>query len=77
MVLDAVAEFVNVVIGNGCTKLNLKKTQVTAEPPEIMMREMLQTILPEEAVTIRMKTARGDFLVIFFFAAVPGLLTEE
>ena len=66
-VLDAVSEFVNVVIGNGCTKLCLKNFKVHAEPPRIMTRESISKLQPKNTVVVIMKTMKGEFQVLFLF----------
>lgn len=68
MVLDTVSEFVNVIVGHGCIKLNIQDVQITARPPQIMLREMVQRILPAEAISVRLATAEDEFRVVFFFA---------
>lgn len=77
LLLDAVAEFVNVVIGHGCTKLNIKNIQVSAEPPQIMMKEMLKAAVPRDVVNVRMKTGKGEFNVLFFFPGDDGKLPDR
>lgn len=67
VVLDAVAEFVNVVVGNGCAKLSLTNVKVSAEPPQVMLKEMLAKIMPRDSVAVKMKTEKGDLLVFFLF----------
>lgn len=67
-VLDAVSEFVNVVIGNGCTRLSMKDFTVSAEPPRIVTKEMIKKLLPAEVIAVRMKTVKGEFEIMFFFS---------
>ena len=67
MVLDAVSEFVNIVVGNGCIKLNMNNFKIKAEPPQIMIREMIEQLMPRQSVTARLKTAKGEFLIVFCF----------
>ena len=69
VVLDAVSEFVNLVVGNGCTKLNMNNFKVMAEPPEIVMKEMLKKVIPGDTVGICLKTPSEEFRVFFFFSA--------
>lgn len=72
MALDAVSEFVNVVIGNGCTKLSLNDFKVHAKAPQIMTRDMVKRLLPADVIAVNMKTTRGDFRVLFFFESKPA-----
>jgi CheY-specific phosphatase CheX len=66
--LDAVSEFVNVVVGNGCAQMSAKNDwKVTAEPPQVMPKRMLAKLLTSNTVTVTMKTTKGDFQVIFAF----------
>ena len=68
LVLDAVSEFVNIVVGNGCTKLNMRNARVTTEPPQALKQDMLDTILPDDVVNVRLKAAGGEFDVLFLFS---------
>ncbi len=70
-VLDAVTEFANVVVGNGCARLSLKNVKVAADPPRIMTKETLSKIKPSEIISVNMKTIKGTFRVLFFFEAEP------
>lgn len=67
LVLDAVSEFVNVVIGNGCTRLSMQNYKVTAQPPLVMTKEMLKKLLPAKVIAVNLKTARDEFRIFFFF----------
>ena len=67
MVLDAVSEFTNVVVGNGCTKLSMQDIKVIPEPPKVMTREMIDQMVPEDIVKVSLETAKGNFGMIFFF----------
>lgn len=66
-VLDAVSEFVNVIIGNGCTKLSMKDYKVHAEAPRIMTGETWRKLHPHQAVAVNMKTHSLALKVLFFF----------
>lgn len=72
LVLDAVTEFVNVVVGNGCAKLSMSSARVSAEPPQVMLKEMLSRILPKDSVAVRMQTEKGEFTVFFVFNPGSG-----
>lgn len=67
MALDAVSEFVNVVVGNGCAKMSMNNWRVRAEPPKIMTKEMLAKTASPVLVTVRMRTTKGDFKILFSF----------
>ncbi|MBN1268241.1 MAG: chemotaxis protein CheX [Kiritimatiellae bacterium] len=67
MALDTVSEFVNVVIGNGCTKLSMENFKVHAEPPRVMTKQMMQDLLPSHIVAVNMRTTKGVFRILFFF----------
>ena len=74
MVLDAVSEFVNVIVGQGCARISMNTTRVTVEPPQVMMRAMLARIMPREAWAVGMKTTGWEFQALFFFAGEDGRL---
>lgn len=67
--LDAVAEFVNIVVGNSCVKLNMNQCKVEIKPPQIMTMEMLKKRYVADAVSIQLETAKGQFVIEFFFPA--------
>lgn len=67
LVLDAVSEFVNVVIGNGCTRLSMQDYKVTAQAPLVMTKEMIHKLLPAKVIAVNLRTVQGDFRVFFFF----------
>lgn len=75
-VLDAVMEFVNVVIGNGCTRLNMKDYTITADTPQVVLRQMIGSLVPENVVTVNMESGKGDFDVAFFFPDENGQLPK-
>lgn len=69
MVMDAVAEFVNIVIGNACARLNMDNCKASAEPPQIMMKGMLAELLRTcNGVTVTLETTKGEFKAMFLFA---------
>jgi CheY-specific phosphatase CheX len=68
MVMDAGAEFVNMIVGHGCIKLNMKNTRVTAAPPQAVMGNRLMNVLPPTTLGVRMRTAKGSFQVVFIFS---------
>lgn len=74
LVLDSVAEFVNLIIGHGCIKLNMSTMRITAEPPQVMLRERLGKVLPPQTVTVRLGIDQQEFQVFFFFAGEDGRL---
>lgn len=76
-VLDAVSEFANVVVGNGCTRLCLKSFKVMPEPPRIMTQETVAKLHPTEVVSVNMKTTKGTFRVLFFFEEVNDTVEEK
>jgi len=68
MVLDAVSEFVNVVIGNACASLDMKNYKASAEPPQLMMKETFCNLLRScNGVTVDLQTTKGDFRAMFLF----------
>lgn len=69
LALDAVSEFVNVVIGNACTTLDMQDYKASAEPPRILLKDMYQDLLKScDGVTVVMKTAEGEFNTVFLFS---------
>jgi len=79
--LDAVTEFVNVVIGNGCTELNMKDYKVSAQPPQAVMTERIDELVPADVVTVNMESGSGEFQIAFSFAEneakLPGAPVQE
>jgi len=66
LTLDAVEEFVNVVIGNACATLDMKECKASAEPPQILTRQMLADLASStETVTVTMETMKGRFNALF------------
>lgn len=66
--LDAVSEFLNIVVGNVCTQLGGDSSTSMTDPPQVMTRDMARHLLPEGApVTVTLRTSKGDFRVQFFF----------
>jgi len=68
MVLDAVTEFVNIVVGNACASLDMADYKVSAEPPQLMLKETFLKLLSScNGVTVDLETAKGDFRAFFLF----------
>ncbi len=72
MVLDAVSEFVNVVIGNVCTRLSVENLSVRAEPPRIMTREATEKIKSSDRIVVTLKTLMGRLDLTFLFTTEVG-----
>ena len=72
LVLDAVSEFVNIVVGNGCAKLSMSNWKVKAEPPQVLPRQMLSGLIKPGSVVVKMKTTKGSFSLVFSFAEAKG-----
>jgi len=67
LVLDAVSEFVNVVVGNGCAQLG-RALKLQSGPPQVLTPKMARCLLPKcVPIAVTMRTAKGEFLVMFYF----------
>lgn len=67
MVLDAVAEFLNVVLGNALRKLSMKNVKLTARAPSVTTKTEMRRHLAGRAIAIKMKTAVDSFYIILVF----------
>jgi CheY-specific phosphatase CheX len=67
LVLDALSEFVNIVVGNGCVKINLDNVSVSPEPPRVLSGALHGEDLPAGCVTAKLKTTLGEFKIAFFY----------
>lgn len=72
MVMDAVSEFVNVIVGNGCAKLSIGNVRVSAEMPRVLPADTLNGLLKGTTISVKLHTTRGDFDVIFSFNEATG-----
>jgi hypothetical protein len=66
-VLDSVTEFVNVVVGNACTRMNMEGYRLSAEPPQVLDMKLAEAEISESPVTVSMNTLQGDFQVVLSF----------
>ena len=64
--LDAVCEFVNIVVGNGCVRLSMKEYVVEPEPARLFEKGD-PTPFGYESATIGMTSEKGDFEIGFGF----------
>ena len=67
MALDAVAEFVNIVVGEACRRFSTKNIMLKAEPPVVATQEVMRTFISQNCLSAEMKTDIGSFYVILFF----------
>lgn len=75
--LDAVLEFVNVVVGNACAELSGQGINLRGEPSQVMTLDAMNLDLPRSGVAVKMQSAKGVFQVLLRFpdhakAAGPG-----
>lgn len=66
-VLDAVSEFVNIVVGNGCSKVNMREYRVEPEPPQTIQKGE-STPFPLDAIIAQMASTQGNFQIAFVFS---------
>lgn len=62
LVLDAASEVLNIINGNGCSKLSVRGMKVTMEPPRAISGPV-----SNNAVCVGMSSAAADFEVRFYF----------
>jgi CheY-specific phosphatase CheX len=62
LVLDAAGEVLNVITGNGCSKLSARGLKVSLEPPRV-----INGPVSNNAVCIGMSSVAADFEVRFYF----------
>ena len=67
IVLDAVAEFLNVVLGKALRQLSFRHYTLSAGAPRVTKRDMMRVLLGSHSVALRMKTTIDDFYIMFFF----------
>lgn len=67
MELDALTEFVNVVVGNALGKLSMKNYKLMAKSPKYTTPTQMRDNLPNQCVAIAVQTVLGEFVVLFFF----------
>ena len=62
LVLDAASEVVNIITGNGCSKLSVRGMKVTLEPPRVITAPASDYL-----VCVSMSAVVADFEVRFYF----------
>lgn len=65
--VDAVCEFVNVVVGHGCSELCNRNCKVHAEPPVVLTTEQMAAMETSSDVAVTMMTTMGEFSLVFLF----------
>lgn len=65
--VDAVCEFVNVVIGHGCSELCNRNIKVNAEPPLVVTIDEMAAMETSSDVSVKMVTTMGEFWLAFLF----------
>jgi CheY-specific phosphatase CheX len=61
VVRDAVSEFLNVVVGNTCTKFSMRNYNVRAAPPETMTLDAFLKGVPRKPIVVRARVPGGEF----------------
>jgi len=65
--VDAVCEFVNVVVGHGCSELCNRNCKVHAEPPKTLTTDEMAAMKTTDDVSVTMMTTMGEFSLTFLF----------
>ncbi|MBN1270084.1 MAG: chemotaxis protein CheX [Kiritimatiellae bacterium] len=67
LAVDAITEFLNVVVGTACGALSEAGLRAQAAPPEAISAERLCQRRPAAAVTLNLETTKGALLLLFAF----------
>lgn len=71
MAVDAIMEFVNVVVGNGCSRLGTGNCRLTTRPPVQLDSAHPITADITHVARVRMSTTKGSMDVSFLFLDSP------
>ncbi len=65
MALDAVTEFLNVVVGNTCTKFSMRNYHVTTAPPRAQPLADFLAALTPNPIVVRAGVSDGEFHLVY------------
>ncbi|MBN1268442.1 MAG: chemotaxis protein CheX [Kiritimatiellae bacterium] len=65
LALDAVTEFLNVVVGNTCTKFSMRNYTVNAAAPQVVPLSEFRKNLPPHPIVVRAAVPDGDFYLAY------------
>jgi len=72
MDMESIAEFVNIIVGNGCARLSIRGLKVEADPVVITRKGEERTDLEGACVIAKMTSENCNFSVVMHFGADFG-----
>ncbi len=63
--VDALLEFLNIVVGNTCTRFSMRNYQVRALPPEALDLDAFAKALRPDAIVARARVPDGEFCLVY------------
>lgn len=72
-IMDAVLEFVNVVVGNACAELSGQGISLDGDLAEVLDLDTLNQLFPRTGIAVKMMSATGEFQILFRFNDSAGV----